>query len=197
MTIIRSYLRPGFPTFSCTYSLYCDHELAHQEHALWLADKTYRGYLAFYKSDPLRIFPEHAEVIIAEWVADNEPAPTGLLAPTREQCWEFMPFLIDELSGQPPEAPNPTPPPPSVDRTPVSPSAERPLLSCLACIFLNNDQRFFTDTEAFLCDFGLRDESVKTLRAFAQNGSGFLTRGQAMALSPALVDEFVKMPAVW
>jgi hypothetical protein len=182
---------------SFTYALYCDLELAQQEHAKWELDHSYRGYLDFYKADPTRPFPEQAEDIIAEWVSRNPRTPTGLFMPTREQSWDFVPHLIDELTGKPVTPPSPPPPPPSVDRTPAAPSAERPLLSCLACIFVNQDQTYYADRERFLCDFGLRDESLRTLRSFAELQAPVLTPGQALSLSAALVDELVKMPAVW
>lgn len=193
----RTYLRPGFPVFSFAYAWYADAEFSLEERKQVAVDPTYRGFLDHYLNDPVRTFAPEARDLVSVVIQGNPVEPKGGHRPTRAQSWALMPFIVAELANLPGVAPSTPPAPSPFDRTPASRNAERPLLSCLACIFLNQDRRFKENVEEYLCDYGLGDESVATLRGFAASPGDFLTHGQALSLSAALVDEFIRHPVSW
>lgn len=202
----HNYHKAGLPLLSFFYALYCDAEFSQANFDIWLAarleGRDYRGYLEPYRWDQVRRFPVAAMDIIAVEVPKNTPVPVRYV-PTLEQCWELMAFLVAEVTGAPeiPLAPGETPPSPAPSppspRLPAAHSGERPLLSCLAVIFLNQDPKFRSAPETFLANVGISESARAILTKFGNGNTQFLSPGQGLALLPDLVAESIKRPACW
>jgi hypothetical protein len=205
----RNYHKTGLPVLSFTYALYCDMEFGLANYRLWRAAKDegrdFRGYLKPYRWDQLRHFPAGAIKLIAEDVPEEGPQDptTSRYSPTNDQAWEMTSFLIPEITGAPDVlAPGEQPPlePPvhrPSHRLPAELNSDRPLISCLGVIFLNDDNGFRLHPERFLANFEITDNARAILTKFGKGGAKFLSPGQALALCPDLVGELVKAPPTW
>jgi hypothetical protein len=200
-----SYLKPGLPVFSFAYALYCDPAYGAAHSKLFFeaaaSNRPYFGYLDAYRRDATRRFPK-AVVDLSQAVSTsgNRDQATGRYLPTRAQAWDLMPFLVRELSGVLPPAsqalvepaPGPASPP-----SPAITNPDRPLFSCLAAIFINEAPLFRSDPTTFLAAFDLTPQARATLLAFSKAAASRLTEGQALSLTPDLVEETITWPASW
>jgi hypothetical protein len=204
----RNYHQPGLPVLSFAYALYCDTEFSLASFKIWLEarieGRDYRGYLEPYRWDQKRRFPMRAiELIAVDVEAAKKMDDKGRYLPTDSQAEEVAGFLLREITGAPeaPMAPGEVPPPPAQTppppQLPASKSAERPLLSCLAVIFMNQDPTFRKSPTTFLAGYALTEQAKAVLLEFAKGGATFLTGRQGQALLPDLITEFVKPPACW
>jgi hypothetical protein len=205
----RNYHRPGLPVLSFAYALYCDTEFSLANFKVWAAAKAqgrdYRGYLEPYRWDQKRRFPMRAMELIAADVpaARQQEASTGRYLPTNAQSEEVAAFLLAEITGAPEAPMEPGEVPPSEPTTspppllPASKSGDRPLLSCLAVIFMNQDPSFRLSPTTFLADYALTPRAKDVLLDFGNGAANFLTAQQGQALLPDLVAEFVKPSACW
>jgi hypothetical protein len=198
-----NYLEPGFPVLSYTYALYCDREFSNEEFERWLKaqreGKDYRDYLNPYTFDA-RPFPMAAETLIAEKVATQgiHNLSTGRYRPSILQAWEIMPHIVAEVANKPIQALQR----PAADIQPSrqaepKPSAERPVLSCLACIFVGKDLQWREAPTAFLDKFALTPDVRYVLQAFGNSRDPWLSEGQAMAMGSSMVQELVAEPECW
>jgi hypothetical protein len=202
----RSYLKPGLPVFSFIYALYCDPEYSEAHSALFFEalrnDRHYLEYLNAYRRDPTRPFPR-AILDLSEDVPHhgNKDQVTQRYLPTRAQAWDVMPYLVRELTGTAPPANEVAAEPApgdAVDPSPAQPNADRPLISCLAAIFLNKDPLFRKNVNSFLAGFDIAPNAQRVLTTFSQTPEGTnLTEGQMLALTPHLVEEMILWPACW
>jgi hypothetical protein len=193
------------PVFSFAYALFCDPEYsaAHSERFFQAQSKgqSYISYLDAYRRDSTRPFPKAvADGSQAVAKDGNRDQASGRYLPTRAMAWEVMPFIIRELTGTPPlpgEQTIPLVDGPPAPFTPAIINADRPLFSCLAAIFINQDPRFLSDTTSFLTGFQLPAASIPVLTAIGKSGAAKPSEGQIMSLTPFLVEEMTSWPAPW
>jgi hypothetical protein len=211
------YCNDDFPVLSFAYALFCDHKFRTTAHAEWLKSleehapkgvrltaevlknpKIYDDYLLQYIKNRGVKFPQEAIDFIKVTVATNPPEK-GLYAPTKEQgAWFANKFLVPELmgdAGRKAATAAATPAPPK----PAKSNGERPLIACLAQIFVNvpPDPAFVTDPEKFLTQAGITKNEKDVLLQFHKGKSKHLTKDQAEKLVPGLAREFSMDPYVW
>jgi hypothetical protein len=186
-----TYLRTGFPVLARLYATYCDHAVGEAERRAWLASgRTSTSYMDAYEADP-----SYPPILGAIYVAvgNNEPVVEhreNYYVPTRSQCEVIIPALVAELTRTPPVDQNP-------GRAQAKPSGERPLLSCLAMLFLNPTRPQEADAASFLDDFALPSQAYEVLLQFLLAQKPFMTVTEASWLVPYLLDELTSRPMVW
>jgi len=219
---LQTYYQKEFPLLSFTYALYCDGEFRRREVAEWRENHEYRGYLDTYHytagghaaasasggHNPRaagRGFPAVTEdIIVNEVAAHGRRDSESRYLPTREQAWVSALDLLSEIADREylvsgtkyaehksnsKEKPQPAP---------AVPIADRPLISCLAVIFLDPERSFRAgDLDAFFDQFDLNPSDEKILRTFGRSEDKFLKLGQALTLAPSLVEELLKPPGCW
>jgi hypothetical protein len=224
--VIRDdYCNDDFPVLSFAYALYCDTKFAELAHKLWLdsinkklgkgAKLTaaalddsgiYDDYLDDYIQNRKRVFPYAAIELITAKVAANPPVEGDLYAPTKEQVTEFVDkYLIPELTdapAQPAGAARDAAPAvkrakaPGTKKLAVQ-NPRRPVLSCLARIFVNQDPDFEKDPVPFLSRVELNADERRALVEFGESKRTYLTLAEAEVFAPKLEDEFRRAPYVW
>jgi hypothetical protein len=221
-----NYCNDEFPVLSFAYALYCDPVFSKLAHKLWMQSvkaaipakdekeeyghesvaaalatpNIYDGYLDNYKRNRKREFPSKALKLITVEVAAKGPRyPTGILySPKTAQAKELVDdYLLKELTGNAPKADSKAPEQKQTHKASVDPT--KPVLSCLAMIFVNETppEKFTKDAEDFLWDLELREEERQALIAFKKRGAKYLNEDEAKVFADALVDEFCRAPCVW
>jgi hypothetical protein len=224
----KDYCNDEFPVLSFSYALYCDPKFAEQAHAWWahsveskigkgvkltaavLAEHgIYDDYLDDYIQNRTRVFPYGAIEIITEKVAANgsQYVQKGLYAPSPGQAKEFVEeYLVPELAGVRQDAAMrkdaavaKVKKDPGQERGHAEPNPNRPVLSCLAAIFVNPKgiESFRKAPDASLARFELTAAERETLMHFAKGNGSHLTPAEARVFAPRLEDEFQRAPYVW
>ena len=186
------YNNSEFPVLSFLFALHCDVEYSERTFRRYLNDQTDKSYLDNYVSGNRRVFPAGAIHLIHDVVPKNPPTSDGHYPPTRGQSSQMIvQYMLPELTYvASTDELSPTPP--------VNIGfydSSRPLLSCLALIFMNGDKTFDPASKKDQ----LTPEVCEALKrtAWAGNGRPFLAAADVLTLLPTLVDEFALGRAVW
>lgn len=176
----------------------------------------YRGYLDYYTTNQARRFPGASQQVVSVEVISNDVPfwnpPLNITRPKPQQCSTYVQELVLELQGAavpqalPGEnvAVNNAPRPP---RKNASRNDFRPMLSCLAVIFLNDDASFRQNPAAFLADYELSAAAVAALTAYGQRLAGvvgpipaagpWMTAAETGAVAADLVNDMSKLGSIF
>jgi hypothetical protein len=218
------YCNDDFPVLSFCYALYCDNDFSTKANTKWRqslglpvsgyaqapggnppkltaevlsSQKAYDGYLDDYRNNRKVEFPKKAINFIKVTVALNPPK--GILyAPTKEQGAAFAKdYLVPELMGTAPVSHNAAATQRAGKREPAKENGERPLIACLARIFLNEDSTFKANPAKFLKDANIGTKENAALLAFGNAKRKHLTEQEADDLVQGLANEFSEPPFPW
>ena len=193
---IKSYLNQDFPVTSFVYAIYCDVEYSKYVVKKYIQNPEDWSPLEIYTASTKRPFPEPAEVLLYEEVPSRMKgyAPGTYNPPGGPAAKLFLKFVMPELTYQAGASEAAPQPPPNLAQFTAELTAERPLLSCLGQIFLNNNTPFDPLTAP-----GIDDEVKAALSRVRRtaNGRPYLDPNDALALLPAFIDDVTAPPARW
>jgi hypothetical protein len=186
------YSRQGVPLLSFLFALHCDEKFSRKEYERWLKDWEYDGYLKVYLRDMKRPFPALAIPLIKDVPKANIKDSNGRYLPAKECAQEMSQMLAAELAY------TATPSGNSAPKDAAFRYPGRPLLSCLAMVYLNEDKAFWSSTDSFLADFKF-DPAVQTIfKSLAKmDKPATMVVNDAAKLVPYLTKEFCAPPACW
>jgi hypothetical protein len=189
-----SYFKAPHPILSFMYGLYCDATWSKDEFDKWVDSRTpediyeYAGYL-----DPYPGLPWSARKLISVRVpAEGQQVVGGRFLPNESLAELMWPLLLQELTLNPAEAVSAESDP---DRHPPVRDANRPVLSGLALIYLQ-DMSEPQARDAFLEYLEPLQSQLIAVAASRSARGGALTDA-LLALKPALISDLVSEPAAW
>jgi hypothetical protein len=208
-----NFCNDQFPVLSFTYALFCEAEYREPERAVWRfsagprANYTmaslaaaYSGFLDYYTRGVQTEFPSSIRALVTQQVpmnTDDFVDERGAFNATPQQAEEAADAIMAELTGNGP----PAPPGGSAAGRPGARkprrSAQRPVLSCLAMIFLDEDSTFNDAPLNFLLGHELTAAERRTLLDFGTTPRVVLNNAEAAVLKPGLVLELQRFPSCW
>jgi hypothetical protein len=209
-----NYCNDKYPVLSFVYALYCERDFRVPERTHWRQSAgphgsydvaelkaAYSGYLDYFTRNVDVAFPDEAKELITIRVPLNSADfldEHDAYNPDAVQARTAARFMLDEMQGFAPPAP------PGTANTAGRPArlaatinAQRPVISCLAVIFLNQDADFKADPAKFLAGQELTPAERKALVAFGKGQRDVLFESEADALRPGIELELQRFPACW
>jgi hypothetical protein len=208
-----NYCNDRYPVLSFAYALYCEAGFREPERNEWrksagaaaaytpaILAGAYDGFLDYFSRDLDRGFPPAIRDLIRLQVPMNPPDfvdERGAFNPSPAQASQAAASILDELMGRAP-GPNAAANAGSRPaRNKARINAQRPVLSCLAVIFLNQDPAFTNAPQDFLAGQELTPLERQALLQFGSSGRTTLAESEAQALRPAIEDELQRFPSCW
>jgi hypothetical protein len=208
-----NYCNDKYPVLSFAYALYCEAGFREPERNAWRvsagpADEyteeklrtAYDGFLDYFGRGIDRAFPEEMRELIRVKVPMNGPDfvdDVGAFNPNEVQAQQAAAAILAELTGTAPAAPAGGAAAGRPDRKNAKIDPQRPVISCLAVIFLNQNAAFRAAPKDFLAGQELTPAERSALVDFGVSGRTVLNAAEAAALRPGIELELQRFPSCW